>query len=370
MRFIKECIKSFKAFCKDKLFNKKYLKKNVFTKKFFMNKVLHIKFFKEKLFNIKYLKKHVFTKKFVREKVITKKNFITVGVFIIVIVPLTFSRYIYNYVRNSILESNGFYFYSSVLTQNGSSFNIDNWDGVNDYTINIDVTSVKNDELYTLTDISYDISVNCSNNARCSLSKESGTILSNIKTDSYVITVTPTRQIRSGEHVNVSTSVTSKEPYVKTLRGEYLLGVTNENFTYNITDTNMEKYFTLELTNNVSFYEVMTAFGSYRVGDTVPLDVYYTLSDADKAKCFSALVELQFDPHNVYLDLTNDIYKNNISYDTVTINGYQYINKIRFYMDANANKRIVFYKDNVNNDYSYPIVNSNSIVRVNVSTAG
>ena len=43
----------------------------------------------------------------------------------------TFARYIYNIVHNHILESNGFYFNSTVLAMNGKQYKISNWDGVN-----------------------------------------------------------------------------------------------------------------------------------------------------------------------------------------------------------------------------------------------
>ena len=64
----------------------------------------------------------------------------------------------------------------------------------------------------------------------------------------------------------------------------------------------------MNLTNSVTFYEVETAFGSYSVGDFVSLDDYALLSDADKAKCYSAIVTVNFNPSDLQLDMTANSY--------------------------------------------------------------
>ena len=62
---------------------------------------------------------------------------------------LTIGRYIYNAINNYILESKGFYFNSTVLNVNNAAYSINNWDGVNSYTLTIDVNNKKNENLYT-----------------------------------------------------------------------------------------------------------------------------------------------------------------------------------------------------------------------------
>ena len=70
---------------------------------------------------------------------------------------ITFGKYIYNIINNFILETKSFYFTSSILTVNRKGYSINNWDGVNPYTLTIDLSNRKNDERRTKADISYNI---------------------------------------------------------------------------------------------------------------------------------------------------------------------------------------------------------------------
>ena len=49
---------------------------------------------------------------------------------LVLIFGTTLARYIYNVIHNYILESNEFYFNSTVLDMNGRQYRINNWDGV------------------------------------------------------------------------------------------------------------------------------------------------------------------------------------------------------------------------------------------------
>ena len=142
-------------------------------------------------------------------------------------------------------------------------------------------------------------------------------------------------------------------------------------FTYNIDDASGELALNLNLTNSMAYYEVEQAFGSYSVGDTISQEVYETLSDTNKAKCFSAKVTLTFDPNVILLDSTDESIKNRLStgYQETTINGNNYVSKYTFKVDAATNKKIIFYKNNPSLDYTYPITNPNSIVTVDVVLA-
>ena len=143
----------------------------------------------------------------------------------------TYGRYIYNAIHDFILESQGFYFSSSVLTSYGSGYKINNWDGVNSYSITIDVNNKKNDLIYTKGDIEYSIDYNCSDNVTCSISKTSGTIYSKSYSDSYIITMTPKKTISDDELVTITTSATSTSPYVKKLSATVLsLDMTDTNY--------------------------------------------------------------------------------------------------------------------------------------------
>ena len=202
---------------------------------------------------------------------------------------ITFGKYIYNIINNFILETKSFYFTSSILTVNRKGYSINNWDGVNPYTLTIDLSNRKNDERRTKADISYNIEVKCSSNVTCSLSKNSGVIYEDGQNDSYQITVTPTRNFFEGDVATVETSVISNSPYTKKLSAFYNIGVAKSNFSYRIEDSVNSKYMELNLTNSVTYYEVSEAFGSYKVGDQISIDDYSKLSVLIKISVFQQL---------------------------------------------------------------------------------
>lgn len=289
---------------------------------------------------------------------------------IFLIISVAFGKYILNIVNNFILETKSFYFNSSVLTMNNKAYSINNWDGVNNYTLTIDVNNYKNDDRVTKADISYDISVNCSSNVSCEVNKSNGIIYKASKSDTYQITVKSRGKFSEGEVAVVKTSVTSTSPYTKTLSASYNIGTSKSDFTYNIEDSVNSKYLTLNLTNSVSYYEVSTAFDSYKVGDQVSIDDYAKLSDTNKDKCYSAIVTLEFDPNIIFCDLTNSLYINRLSsnYQTINIGGYKYVKKFSFKINASSTKSIIFYKNDILKNYTYPITNSNSIINVSVKS--
>ena len=291
--------------------------------------------------------------------------------FIYICANSTIGRYIYNGVNNYILQSRGFYFNSTVLSLNNSNYSINNWDGVNPYVLTIDVNNKKNDLVYTTVDISYDISVVCPEKVLCSLNKNSSIIYKDNKTDTYTITITPLDNFYEGDSVKITTTAHSNSPYEKSLSASYTIGVEKSQFSYSIEDSVGSKYMTLKLTNSIPYYEVVNAFDSYSVGDHISLDVYNTLSTENKKNCFSALINIGFDPNIVLLDITNKTYINKIenSLTTVNIDDYNYINGYQFYMDANAHENIIFYKKDSTKNYAYPIINNKSIISVSIRSA-
>ena len=82
---------------------------------------------------------------------------ILVFLLLFLLIGVVFGRYIHNILNQYILETKGFYFNSSILNVNGKNFSITNWDGVNSYTLTIDLNNRKNSERYTTTDIIYSI---------------------------------------------------------------------------------------------------------------------------------------------------------------------------------------------------------------------
>lgn len=296
---------------------------------------------------------------------------ILIALFVVLItLVVTFGRYVYNMYQNYILESQGFYFNSSVMSMNGSNHSINNWDGVSSYPITIDVNNRKNSMLWTSSDISYDITVECSSNIICELNKESGIIRSETQIDSYTITITPVGNFSSNQKATVKTTAKSTYPYVKELSTTYTIGIETSNFSYKITDSVGSKYLILELTNSFTYYKVETAFGNYNVGDNISIDTYNSLTSFQKANCLSARVTLNYDPNHVLLDMTDQTYYNRISnsQQTTSINGYSYVNQFAFKMEASSSNKIIFYKTDTTKDYTYPNNNNSSIISVDEYT--
>ena len=287
----------------------------------------------------------------------TTRFFILIVSFTLLFILLyntSLGRYVYNAINNYILESQNFYFNSSVLSDKNPMHSITNWDGVNPYPLTIDLNNKKNELVSTNTDISYVVSLECPSSVTCSLSQESGIIFKDKKVDSYTITVTPINSFYEGDQVVIKTSATSTYPYSKTISASYSIGVQNYGFSSKITDSVGSKYLTLELTNSKPYYEVVRAFRNYKVGDQISLNVYNTLTDAEKANCVSLELFISFNPNDILLDLTENAYINRIAntQTTTTLNGYTYVTGFGFYLGANEHEKIVFYKNDKNQDYS------------------
>ena len=291
---------------------------------------------------------------------------------VFLLVSVTFGKYIYNIVDSYILETKGMYFNSSVLGVNTKEYVIYNWDGVNDYPLSVDLNNKKNSLKKTNSDIEYEINVTCSEGVNCTASKSGDIFYKNADADSFEIIADPINAFVAGEKIDIFIEVVSSYPYKKVLSAKYTLYVETSNFSYNIEDAPKNNFMVLNLTNSVTFYEVETAFGSYRVGDFVSLDDYALLSDADKAKCYSAIVTVNFNPSDLQLDMTANSYLKRIanSQKVVAVSGHNYVYEFRFKVPATSSEKIIFYKSNYALDYTYPKNNNTSAVNVSVKLAG
>ena len=276
----------------------------------------------------------------------------------------TFGRYVVNTINNFFVRSKEFYFYSDKLSEESSYYQIDNWTGVDPYTITVNMNSRLNNIKVTTYDIDYDISYRASENCSCQLSKEAGTILASSNSDYFNLTITPNTGLTTGDKVWVVITATSNAQYKKTLTATFVLTVGKENLSYEIKDEAQSKYLELNITNTLSYYKVSEAFESYNVDDRIDVDTYLNLSDENKAKCYSALITLKFDPNIVLLDMTNTNYLNATQVSKEVINGSNYINGITFKVDPISSAVVRFYKLDVSQDYTYPIVNDTSIIEL------
>ncbi len=290
---------------------------------------------------------------------------------ILVILSIAFGRYLLNIINNYILETKGFYFNSSVLAVNTKNYNIRNWDGVNSYSLTIDLNNRKNSLIKTNEDIRYDVVITCSTNVTCSSSKNSSTIYKDDEEDSFIVTMVPQTTFTENDEAIVRIEAKSTSPYKKTLSAVYHIGIAKSNFSYEIEDAPGDIYMTLKMTNSLTYYTVDQAFGDYAVGDPVSLEAYDALSDTDKAKCSSATVTLSFDPNTIILDMTNSSYIHRVpnSQTTTPIGGYDYVNGYTLKIPAASSEQVIFYKKNRSMNYTYPIVNPTSIVNLTVTLA-
>ena len=275
-----------------------------------------------------------------------------------------FGRYVLNGINNFFVRTKEFYFYSDKLKENSPIYQIDNWTGIDPYTITVNMNSMENNLKKATYDISYDITYECTSNATCQLSKTSGIIPATSNSDYFNLVITPNTGLTTGDKVTVVITATSSSRYTKTLSARFTLVVGQESLSYEIVDSESNQYLDLNITNTLSYYKVETAFDSYHVGDRIDVDTYLTLSDANKAKCYSALITLSFDPNEVLLDMTNTNYLNAISTTTTNIDGSNYINGMTFKVEPISSAVVRFYKIDVSKDYTYPIINSTSIIGV------
>lgn len=293
-----------------------------------------------------------------------KKNiYIILGItFIIFSIGITLGRYIYNDIRDFYLASKSFYFNSDKLTPLRGIYQIDNWSGVDTYTLTINLNNIKNNLVHAESDIEYEINYTCSNNANCSVSKTQGILYSEKQTDYFSATISPNTALTNKDEVWIEIVAKSTYPYKKTLSARFILKVGIPGISYSIFDEAKRPYFDLSVTNTTDYYLVKEAFGIYSINQRIDYNTYMSLSDNDKAKCALPLITLTFDPQVVILDMTNTAYLNAETYTTIQINNHSYVNSISFRIALESSEAVRFYKANANADYTYPIVNEASIV--------
>ncbi len=287
---------------------------------------------------------------------ITRNILLIVVAIIVVSLPLiiTMSRYAIDSINNYFARSKEFYFLSDKLTADNYAYSIDNWSGVDPYTIVVHMSSMENNLLKTSYDIEYDISYTSSSNISCSLNKTSGNIPATTNEDVFTLTLTPTITLVDGDSVTVEITAVSKTFYEKTLKARFKLIVGQEQLTFSIIDEPYAPYLIFNVTNSLSYYVVREAFNSYVVGDRINVSTYNALSEINKARCSSAEVKINFNPNNFVLDMTNQNYIDAIDVGYQSIAGYNHINSITFEVNALSSTNVILYKSNKLGDYTYP----------------
>ena len=282
-------------------------------------------------------------------------------------VSITFGRYVYKEVRNFYLASKNFYFYSDKLKDNMARYQIDNWSGVDTFSITINMNSLKNNKIGTNSDILYDISFTCSNNISCEVSKNSGIILASSHYDYFIIELTPNQALQEGDSVNIYVEANATSPYTKKISGYFVINVGTPGLSYEINDVNNKPYLLLDITNTIDYYKVIDSFDNYQVGDKIDISTYLGLTEENKNKCASAIITLEFNPNTVLLDMTSSVYLKSFNREMIAIDGFNYINKISFKIDALSSEVVRFYKKDASLNYTYPFINDVSIIDVSYS---
>lgn len=297
--------------------------------------------------------------------------FLGIAIFLCLIVvifnPVTIARYVYNVVRNYYLETQDFYFNCDKMSLDNSLYQIDNWDGVDDFSVTFNMNSIKNNLVVSKSDISYNLSYTCSSNVLCTASKESGVIDSRSNRDFFIINIHPVVALQEGDSVWLNVSSTSVSPYVQTISGRIQLNVGIPGLSYEIMDEENRPYLNFALTNTFDFYKVIRAYGNHVVGEEISSSAYRNLPSSEKENYASALITLSFDPNIVLLDLTSEFYQDAISHTEVEINGYQYVNSITFKVDPISSEMIRFYKKDASMNYTYPYGTNTPIISFTAS---
>ena len=312
--------------------------------------------------------------------------FIVIYLIVKVIVPgaITLSRYVYVGIRNYYLTTREFYFNSDKLSLTTAQFESDNWSGVDEYEIKINMNSRKNFTEVTKVDIPYTIEY------EYTAYRASGVAYDEEKIDFYITDNQKNRAIpaytadgspdnqdafsfwikpKAGEvfenndYVYVKITVKSTSPYVSTLVGEFKIIIGTLGKSYKIEDNEYDPYCELIITNTLDYYIVDEDIEGYEKDSTITIAEYLELSDENKAKCHSMFITLDFNPEELRLDTTSGVYltadktpgSNELGYIT-TADGFDYINHIIFKMEAEESKVIKFYKVDASQNYTYPNV--------------
>lgn len=277
-----------------------------------------------------------------KAKINIKKLIICIILLITIMIMPTFSRYVYNNVRDLYLKSQNFSFSSNLLTTMGKSYKYANWSGIDDYELKLQLYSYENELSlfeYEGNGLTYSISCEIEDTTKATAhigtpsgnSTETSYIPNSTNTKDITIYLKPTENLEVGETVKVVVTASTTEPYKKTIEATFNIKVTGEGITYSIDDDASSIYADLKLVN--------------------------TKSEINKIK-------LSWNPAKVLIDVTHEYYENrDQTKDTYSnVGGVQYINSITFDMEPEEVKSMSFYKKDINEDYTYPGGSAGSMI--------
>lgn len=264
------------------------------------------------------------------------KRIIILIFILIVLFPIigTLAKYVYQNNYDAYFNSKEFYFNSSILTSDNKIYNIDNWDG-SSYSIDIDIENKLNNEAWTSYNIDYDISVSCPTTVSCNLTTpESNTLIYNANkyTENNIgLEIIPISTFQKGDKVEVTVTATSRTKYQKTISATFVLTVTTYGLTYNITDSVNSYFLTLDISN--------------------------TTSDVKN-------INLSFDNSKLSIDNTSTVVIMIDDQDIIKDSNNK-INGLNLKVTPAEEITIKFFKKDITKNYTYPLVNDESIIKIN-----
>lgn len=325
---------------------------------------------------------------------------LVIQIFMRIVIPasITFSRYVYKAARNYYFNSKAFYFNSNRLSEDTAVFEADNWSGTDSYPVEINMNSRKNIHEICEVNVQYNIKYTCevfkSNGEKYTTDKVdfiidgltedeydpdvgiSKTIFTaadpsnagsnNTSSFEFSVSLKQNEYLENDDYIFITIIAESTEPYKKTLKGTFKISIGNPGMSYQIEDSAYSPYLNVIVTNTLDYYIVDEEFDEYTLGSHLSIEEYLALSDENKEKCHSMNIELAFNPKEVVLDTTSTAYlnavnENNVQYQEIQEddgNAYNYVDYIKFKMDAEESKVIKFYKVIAANDYTYPTSDS------------
>ena len=317
--------------------------------------------------------------------------FIIIFILVKLVLPgaVSLSRYVYYAVRSYYLNTREFYFNSDKLSMETAHFESDNWSGVEEYRVTINMNSKKNINEYAKVDIDYNLEYEYAAYKSDGTKYEddiidfyitdmenvdegetlSRTIFANNVSnnqDSFEFSVKPktNANLQNNDYVYVKIKAKSTSPYVSTLVGEFKIIIGTLGMSYKIEDAEYDPYCEVIVTNTLDYYIADEEVDGIQPGFPITIAKYLELTDEEKAKCHSMIITLDFDPTVLRLDTTTGVYltadkTNDVEYEILETHGegngeFDYITKIRFKMEAEESRVIKFYKIDASENYTYP----------------
>lgn len=265
-------------------------------------------------------------------KKLKKKKYIYLALLFMIPI-LVLAKYIYSTYADSFFKSQGFYFSSSLLTTDNKTYHISNWDG-KIYTLDVDLTNIENDKLWTSRNIDYTFKVECPASVTCHINDGDAAVESSLlhntmkgTTNYEQISILPNQDFKTGDEIEIKVTATSISPYKKELSAIFHFDVSSYGIDYSVDDSPNRLYATLMINNTLSTSKNIT----------VTVDTEYLNIDIS-SRFMEQIIQ---DNHHTMMD--------------------DKVNSITFSIDPNEEVAITLYKTNISDDYSSPIYYTNKI---------